>query len=60
MKEDSKIIDNFKNKIKILKKHNQSYYAKDNPTISDAEYDIIKKELLALEKNIHTLKKLPQ
>ena len=58
MKEDSKIIDNFKNKIKILKKHNQSYYAKDNPTISDAEYDIIKKELLALEKKYPYLKKI--
>ena len=40
-------------------KYNQSYYAKDNPTISDAEYDIIKK-IIGIRKNIHTLKKLPQ
>ena len=31
-------------KIKELKKHNQHYYEKSNPKISDAEYDKLKKE----------------
>ena len=49
MKENTKIIGNFKKKIKELKKHNQFYYTNDKPQISDAEYDKIKKELLDLE-----------
>ena len=39
MKENTKIIGNFKKKIKELKKHNQFYYTNDKPQISDAEYD---------------------
>tara|TARA_Y100001970_G_scaffold260043_1_gene341699 strand:- start:6544 stop:8565 length:2022 start_codon:yes stop_codon:yes gene_type:complete len=36
-------------KIKQLKKHNELYYSKDNPSISDSEYDKLKKNILKLE-----------
>ena len=39
-------------KIKELKKHNKLYYENSSPTISDTEYDKLKKEILDLEKNI--------
>ena len=39
----SKIIKDFKNKISILKKHNHYYYNKDNPKITDSDYDELKK-----------------
>jgi DNA ligase (NAD+) len=34
----------------ILHRHNTLYYVQDNPEISDAEYDILMQELMALEK----------
>lgn len=34
-----------------LREHNRRYYAEDAPTISDAEYDILKRRLLAIEKS---------
>ena len=38
------------NKLKvILNKHNIDYYVKDNPSISDSEYDTLLKELENLE-----------
>ncbi|MBI5590139.1 MAG: NAD-dependent DNA ligase LigA [Deltaproteobacteria bacterium] len=33
-----------------LHRHNTLYYAQDNPEISDAEYDLLMQELMALEK----------
>ena len=57
MRENNKIITNFK-KIKELKKHNQLYYTKDKPLISDAEYDKIKQELFELELKNPYLKKI--
>ena len=59
-----KIINQFRQKIKILKKHNKNYFEDDNPKISDAEYDSLKKEITDLEnkysflKNIDTVKNL--
>ena len=59
-----KIINQFKKKIKILKKHNKNYFEDDNPKISDEEYDNLKKEIIDLEnkhsflKNIDTIKKI--
>ena len=50
MKEKDIITDKFINKIKELKKHNNLYFNKDKPIISDAEYDKIKQEAIALEK----------
>ena len=58
MRENNKIITNFKKKIKELKKHNQLYYTKDKPLISDAEYDKIKQELFELELKNPYLKKI--
>ena len=38
----SEILKIYKDKIKELKKHNFLYFNKDNPKISDAEYDKLK------------------
>tara|TARA_B100000029_G_scaffold426097_1_gene434821 strand:- start:2883 stop:4904 length:2022 start_codon:yes stop_codon:yes gene_type:complete len=37
------------NKIKKLTKHNELYYSKDKPLITDKEYDELKKNILELE-----------
>tara|TARA_Y100000591_G_scaffold289176_1_gene273899 strand:+ start:2470 stop:4503 length:2034 start_codon:yes stop_codon:yes gene_type:complete len=58
MKNKSEIINYFKKKLEILKKHNHFYYNKDNPKISDQEYDELKKELITLERDNDFLKKL--
>ncbi len=39
-------------KIEEFHKHNKLYYDKNSPTISDEKFDILKKEILNLEKNI--------
>ena len=57
MQNKSEIINYFKKKIEILKRHNHYYYNKDNPKISDQEYDKIKKATLELEKKFPFLKK---
>ena len=46
----------YKKKINELKKHNQLYFEKSSPKISDKEYDEIKKEILAFEKKFPNLK----
>ena len=33
----------------LIEKYNYEYYALDNPSVSDAEYDSLMKELIALE-----------
>ena len=58
MSEKLKIINNYKKKINLLKKHNKLYFDKDNPKISDSEYDNLKKEILHLEKKNDFLLKL--
>ena len=40
-----KIINIYKKKLDILKKHNTLYFNNDSPLITDAEYDKLKKEL---------------
>ena len=55
-KEDN-IIKNYLDKVRLIEKHNKSYYDKDAPTISDQKYDELKKELLELEKKYSFLKK---
>ncbi len=55
--EKKEIIKQYNKKIKILKTHNKLYFSEDNPEISDSEYDLIKKEVLELEKRYSFLKK---
>jgi len=47
----NEIIKDYKSKRKLIEKHNNQYFNEDNPTISDHEYDKLKKEVLNLEKN---------
>ena len=54
----TKIIKIYKKKINLLKIHNKLYFEKDNPSITDAEYDNFKKEILILEKQNNFLKEL--
>ena len=46
----------YSKKISDLKKHNQAYYDKSDPLITDAEYDNLKKEIIYLEKKYDFLK----
>ena len=50
MKNRNLIKKNYLNKIKELKEHNQHYYEKSSPKISDADYDKLKLEITDLEK----------
>ena len=43
-------------KIEEFHKHNKLYYDKNSPTISDEKFDILKKEILDLEKKYNFLK----
>ena len=52
------IINKYKKKISLLKKHNKLYFDKDNPQIPDFEYDNLKKEIINLEKSNKFLNKL--
>ena len=54
--EDKQKIKDFK-KIQELKKHNHSYFNKDKPNISDADYDRLKK-VINLESANDFLKEL--
>ena len=58
MSEKKKIISDFKDKIKVIKKHNKHYYSDDSPIITDAQYDDIKKQVLNLENKYIFLKRL--
>ena len=51
------LIKNYLEKVKILKKHDKSYYNEDSPNVSDQKYDNLKKEILELEKNYSILHK---
>ena len=52
MKNRSLIKKEYLSKIKKLKEHNQHYYEKSSPKISDAEYDKLKKKIAEFEKTI--------
>jgi len=44
-----KISKDYLQKIKLLEEYNKNYYDKDNPIVSDQEYDLLKKEIIDLE-----------
>ena len=46
----------YKNKIKLLEKYNKEYFVKSKPSVSDNEYDILKRDILLLEKKYSFLK----
>ena len=54
----SQIIKEFKKKVNRLKKYNDLYFNQDNPSISDSEYDLLKGELIDLEKKYLFIEKL--
>ncbi len=56
-KENKDIIKNYQKKIQLIKKHNKLYYNNDSPSLSDSEYDKLKKEVIYLEDENKFLKK---
>ena len=44
MNHKSDIINYYKKKIDLLKKHNQVHFNKDNPKITDSQYDDLQNE----------------
>ena len=57
METKKKIILKHKKNLETIKKHNENYFTKDKPTISDAEYDKLKIDALNFEKNYPYLQK---
>ena len=51
------LMKSYKEKVKLFKSLNKSYYTNDNPKVSDAKYDNLKKELIFLEKKNKFLSK---
>ena len=51
------IIKEYKESIKLLNKHNNLYHNYDSPTITDSDFDQLKKKIILLEKNYIFLKK---
>ena len=49
---DAKIRNDYFKKIKKINELNESYYDKNRPLIPDNEYDVLKKEIIDLEKKI--------
>jgi DNA ligase (NAD+) len=47
---------NYLTKIKLIVKYNENYYNKDNPLVTDQTYDLLKKEIIDLEKKYKFLK----
>ena len=46
----NKIKENYNSKIKLFEKYNKNYFDKNNPLVTDHEYDELKKEIFKLEK----------
>ena len=53
---NEQILKNYKKKIDLLKKYNKNYYDLNKALIDDAIYDLLKKEILDLEKRHSFLK----
>ena len=58
MKNQEKIKNLYKEKVKKLFDFNRAYFEKDNPIVSDFEFDSLKKELIQLAKKYPFLKKI--
>ena len=58
MSKKKEIISSYKKKIDLLKKYNKLYFSKDNPEISDGEYDDLKRTIIDLENKNSFLKDL--
>ena len=52
------IKDLYKNKIKLISELNYYYYNNSDPKVSDQEYDILKTEIIDLEKKYDFLKSI--
>ena len=50
------IIKKYKLKLKELDRHNKLYYDKSRPIFSDAQFDILKREIIELEQKYSFLK----
>jgi len=46
---------NYLKKIKLIKKYNKYYYDKNNPSVSDEDYDQLKREIIDIEKKYPNL-----
>ena len=53
---DSLTKKHYLKKIELLQKHNKYYYNKNKPIITDQEFDLIKNDIIDLEKKHHFLK----
>ena len=51
-----KIKEEYNKKIKLIKEYNKNYYDESNPSVSDHEFDLLKKDILDLEKKYQFLK----
>ena len=47
-KDNSKVKKTYIEKIKLLKKYNESYYNESDPIVEDVIYDRLKNEILSL------------
>ncbi len=47
----------YDNKIKLIQRYNKGYYDENNPEISDADYDLLKKDIIEFEKKYNFLNK---
>ncbi len=52
------LIKKYNSKVKLYNYYNKKYFNDNNSEISDAEYDILKKEILDLEKDYNFLKNI--
>ncbi len=53
---DDQIKNEYSKKIKLFKKYNKYYYDRSNPIVSDQEFDILKNQIIELEKKHSFLK----
>ncbi len=50
------ILKEYKEKIELITNYNQKYYKDNNPSVSDSEYDSLKKNIIELETKYNFLK----